>query len=127
MAGKPGQISSLPATLPAGYQRGYSRQMDKRSRIYRSVAAASAALSEHLGGEQEISVTQLWLIERAAYLEHRLRAHESSVLIGRQSPMSEGEYANLLGQFTGLCKTLGLHRKAKRVPTLAERLGGELP
>jgi len=99
--------------------------MDQRSRIARALHERLAVIGDDLGGLPELSGIQRSLLDRfvhaealAAQIEERARKGE---------PFDTGQYLAVVDRVLRLGQTLGLHRKAKRVPTLAERLGGELP
>lgn len=122
MAGKPGQLSTLPKEMPDRYTRGFAWDIDQRSRTGRDMSASVAGLADHLGGAQTMSLTQLYLCERVAFLERRLRDHESRALKGKPPLLTEGEYLAAVGQLSGLCQKLGLARRPRDIKSLAQVL-----
>lgn len=125
MAGKKGMRSLLPTALPVRYSRGFAWKLLLSSRVGRDLQATIAGLADHLGGAQAVSLTQLYLCERLAFLERRLRDHESLVLNGQSPLLTEGEYSAAVGQLSGLCSKLGLHRKPRDVKTLQQYIASK--
>lgn len=122
MAGRKGMRSLLPVTMPVRYQRGFAWKVNQSSRLGRDLSATLAGLADHLGGGSAVSLPQLFLAERLAFLERRLREHETRLLNGEPGLLTEGEYMAAVGQLSGLCKALGLTRMARDAMTLSDYL-----
>jgi hypothetical protein len=94
--------------------------MDQRSRVARALHDRLAVIGDDLGGLGELSGIQRSLLDRfihvealATQIEDRARAGES---------FDTGQYLAVVDRVLRLGMALGVSRKAKRVPTLAEVL-----
>jgi hypothetical protein len=86
--------STMLTQLPARVARFPWADVDRRSRPAREIAADYWRLTTDLGGIDSLSTQQLALVERAAFLLLRIRAHESAVLAGRDPPTDAGVHSN---------------------------------
>lgn len=127
---RPYRKSGLHAAKAALSKRGLSA-LDGRSAIARAVRAWWAAVASDLGGEAELSQQQRTLLDVAAQdvvllqvADSWLQEHAGSVVNKRRRafvPLVE-QRLRVAAHLAGLLKDLGLERKAKPVPTLAEYL-----
>lgn len=123
MGGPSSGVSRKRSVLPRRARPGWLRRMDQRSRVARALHDRLLVIGDDLGGLAELSGIQRSLLDRflhaealAAQIEERARNGE---------PFDTGQYLAIVDRVLRLGSTLGLQRKAKRVPTLAERLAAE--
>jgi hypothetical protein len=97
-------------------------RLDRRSREHKYITTHAAALVQHLGGVDEITLPIGELVEQAA----RLRLLEAvawaevvkgGLIINGVASAAYEAFLKLSARRTDLLVTLGLERKARRVPT----------
>lgn len=97
--------------------------MDQRSRVARALHERLAVIGDDLGGIDQMSGIQRSLLERFIHAEALAVEIEDRARKGE--PFDTGQYLTIVDRVLRIGQTLGLHRKAKQVPTLAERLAAE--
>lgn len=109
--------------VPRAVRPGWLKRMDQRSQLARALNERLAVIGEDLGGLAELSGIQRSLLERFIHAEALVQEIEDRARKGE--PFNTGQYLAITDRVLRIGQTLGLHRKAKRVPTLAERLADE--
>ena len=122
MAGKPGQKSAKPTTLPAECEPAFLDALDGRSRIARALHARLAELVTDLGGAERLSYQRASLARRAVFVEARLAHMEGELASGIEVDVVR--YTSLLNSLIGLFRLLGLQRHARTVPVLHDYING---
>jgi len=112
----PGVITGPRPGLPAP-------KRDRRSKEVRRALNRMRVIADDLGGQSELSQVQIDLLERYAWACHWLERIEDIVLKGGKIPPAQW-YA-LVNVQTRIAQMLGLERKARRVPSLAEYLSAK--
>src|SRR5262249_20551722 len=105
-----------------------TRAVDRRTRIGKALQAWRSELISDLGGIENLSAAKLALIDSAVKTKLILDSIEVGML--QQPYLVSGRnrgvlpvvlHRNLLvGTLKGLLETLGLERRARRIPSLAE-------
>lgn len=104
--------------LPQKFDRGFLDDMDRRFRPAQLVTLAVQELTDTLGGEDHVTPQQKMLIQRASWAHRRLQEMEAQYASG--AGLDAGEWSTLTGSLTRCLQLLGLERRARPVPTLAE-------
>jgi hypothetical protein len=115
-----GRSSKLLATLPDSYSTDWISKLDKRTKVARAVLERIEALEEDAGGADNLGHARRSLIRRAVWIEALCEGNELRVAAGEQVDI--GALTQLTNSLLGIYRSLGLERKAKRIPSLAERL-----
>jgi hypothetical protein len=107
-------------TLPARYEKGFLSKMDGRIELARELRAAYAELTDDLGGVDSLSHVKRVLAERFVWLTAILRGIELQIADGGKKESADllAKWIQGLNSLTGLARTLGLERKAKRLDDL---------
>jgi hypothetical protein len=77
-------------------------------------------LQTDLGGRDQLSYQQRSLTKRAIWMEAIIEQQEIALSKGEE--VDQGKLTQAVNSLIGLLKTLGLERRAKDVPSLAEYL-----
>ena len=119
MAGVPGMKTSKRLDLPK-WSKDFLSHIDGRSELGYALRRRREQLEYDVsGGEPELlSYAQHSLISRILWLEVRLEHDESKLISGE--PIGAGAHATLLNALTNAFRTLGIHRKVKKVPSLRD-------
>jgi hypothetical protein len=113
-----GQLKPHKARLPKRQRPGWLKRMDQRSRIAQMLHSRLATISDDLGGLPELTGIQASLLERFVHAEALAAQIEERARNG--SEFDVAQYLAITDRVLRLGVALGLHRKAKRVPTLPE-------
>jgi hypothetical protein len=108
-------------TLPARYEPGFLRAMDRRTEIAQRLLAAYDAVVADAGGEENLTHTKLALIERFVFLEATVQAWEYAIATnpkGTEALVSR--WVQAVNSLQGLAKLIGLTRTRKHVMNLRE-------
>jgi hypothetical protein len=122
-----GVSTKLPTALPARFKRGVAWNVDRRRKAVREYAYDMIRLGESLGGLDELSEQELWIVEEAAYWHGRVLANKAAILSGREPILTPGEHQNATNTLVGLLKTLGTSRRAREIRSPAELLASFVP
>jgi hypothetical protein len=105
-----------------------TRAVDRRTRIGKALQAWRSELISDLGGIENLSAAKLALIDSA--VKTKLILDSIEVWMLQQPSLVSGRNRgvlpvvlhrnSLVGTLKGLLETLGLERRARKVPTLAE-------
>lgn len=116
-------VSKKRTVVPRAARPGWLQRMDQRSRVARALHDRLAVIGDDLGGLTELTGIQRSLLDRFVHAEALATQIEDRARAGE--PFDTGQYLAVVDRVLRLGQALGLQRKAKRVPTLAERLGAE--
>lgn len=102
------------------------RRLDGRSRAARFLKSTEAALVEHLGGPERVSVAQRILVERVAADLLRIEQLDEKAAAGTMTER-DGVIAHALRNSVRLAlKDIGLEAVEARPPTLSEYWAGRV-
>lgn len=113
------------STLPARYEPGFLEEMDRRTEIYKKLREAYDEVVEDAGGELNLTHAKLCLCERFVFLEACLQTWETMIATnpaGTEQLLSR--WIQGLNCLSGLAKTIGIERKAKKASDLKAYLKG---
>lgn len=102
--------------LPRKYQPGFLRRMDRRTAFAKRLRRVFNAIVEDLGGEEALSMIQLTLVERFAWLKAHLQQLEDEMAkqpADELDPKTVAQWVQSNNCMNGLAKTLGLKKKTK--------------
>ena len=105
--------------IPDRFSFGWLDSLDSRLAIAREMRARYAALTDDLGGIDNLSYQQRSLCERALWLEFWLAQQERELASGNEFPVNSWIQGS--NSLIGLYRSLGLERQAKSI-TLADYL-----
>ena len=100
-------------TLPVRYKPGFIDRMDGREKIAQALQQAFDEIVEDIGGADGQSHLKLALVERAVFLEFKLREWEKEMLTGKLKDVEIGRWIQGVNSLNGLCKMLGFREVAK--------------
>lgn len=101
--------------LPARYEPGFLAELDQRSLVYRELKTAYDEVVSDCGGEDDLTHTQLCLIERFVFLEVLLQTWENTIAANpKASDHLVGKWTQGINALQGLAKVIGLKRKLKK-------------
>ena len=106
--------------IPSQYSPDWLEKLDGRTAIARAVNERLAALLSDLGGADTLSYQQRSLAKRAIWTEAVIEQSEAALARGEDVDVGRLTQAN--NSLIGLFKALGLDRKSREVPSLAEYL-----
>jgi hypothetical protein len=105
---------------PKDFTPGWLDQLDGRTGIAQTMRARYAAMTSDLGGAESLSYAQRSLAERALWLEYWLQTQEQELAKGKEFDVSR--WIQAANGLQGILAKLGLERKARDVPNLADYL-----
>jgi hypothetical protein len=106
--------------LPDRYSEDWLAKLDGRTAIARVIRDRLDELQTDLGGRDSLSYQQRSLTKRAIWMEAIIEQQEIALSKGEE--VDQGKLTQAVNSLIGLLKTLGLERRAKDVPSLAEYL-----
>ena len=115
---KEGATSSLSTELPDRYAPDVFSTLDGRCQLAKIVRARLAALMADLGGAEALSYLEQSLAYRLIWLEAKIEFFETALATGDDVPLSE--YLSAVNVLSGLCKRLGLKRRARPIASLQD-------
>lgn len=118
MGGQGSGISRKRTMVPRRSRPRWLKRMDQRSAVARAMHERLATIGDDLGGLDQMSGIQRSILERFIHTEALAAEVEKAVRDGE--PFDCGKYLAITDRVLRLGQTLGLNRKAKRVPSLAE-------
>lgn len=107
-------------TLPTRYEKGFLSRLDGRTEIARELRAAFDEIVADQGGVDGLSHVRRSLVERFCWLEAVLRSLELRIAEADKAETAEllSRWIQGLNSLTGLARTLGLERRARKVDDL---------
>jgi hypothetical protein len=106
------------ATVPAEFTPQWLASLDARTSVAQAMRARYLEITNDLGGEDSLSYLQKSLIARYMWAEFWIQQQEQSMAAGQEVDI--GKYVQASNNLVGLSNRLGLERKAKNVPSLAD-------
>jgi hypothetical protein len=113
-----GRMAREKSVLPTKVRPGWLRKLDQRSVIARTLLVRLSQITDHLGGVDNISAIEQSLLERFIHVEAIACAMEGEMRDGK--PIHVPEYMSAVDRLHGLGRTLGLKRRARDLPSLAQ-------
>jgi hypothetical protein len=106
-------------TVPDKYREGFLGEFDRRTEIYHTLNAAYTEVMSDMGGQDTLSHVQVSLVERFIFLEYVMRDLEQRIVKNpKKSDELLGRWIQAINTLTGLAKTIGLKRRAKKIASL---------
>lgn len=100
------------------YTPDWLEKLDGRTNLAKVVTERLHSLMQDLGGVDSLSYQQRSLAKRAIWLEAIIEQQEAALSRGEE--IDQGKLTQAVNSLIGLLKTLGLERKSKDVPSLAD-------
>src|SRR5215831_7558507 len=125
MAGKLGQKSEKPSEVSKRYRENFLDAMDGRAEVTRTLRERLSALIADLGGLDNLSYQERSLCKRIIHLERLIEKDE--LTLAHNGPIDRHAHFAAVNALSGLLSKLGLKRRARQVPSLAEYLGKTTP
>ena len=105
--------------VPKKYKVGFLQKMDGRTEACKMLRSSFNEIISDLGGVDNLSHIQICLCERFTFLEFVLRRLEYRIANEpKQSSKLLARWVQSLNSLVGLGKSIGLERRAKKVPSL---------
>ncbi len=103
--------------LPERYSKGVLHKLDGRTELARELHAAYTELTDDLGGADTLSHVKRILAEKFCWLSAILRGIELQIADGNKKESAEllSRWIQALNSLTGLARTLGLERRARKL------------
>lgn len=120
MGGNGSGQSCKPRRLPRMRRDGAIARLDGRAAEVRLVREGVDAIVADRGGEDTVSFLARRTAHRCMHLDALLMRDEAALAEGGEVDVER--YLSGATTWLRYAQALGLHRKARRVPTLAERL-----
>lgn len=118
-----GRLAPRKARLPRQMRPGWLRRMDQRTLVAKSLHERLAGIAADMGGMDSLSCIQHSLLERFIHTEAVAAQIEERARNGEEFDL--GQYLAVVDRVQRLGATLGLHRIARKVPTLQEYLSSQ--
>lgn len=106
--------------IPASFKPDWLSALDSRTVLARELRDRRNRLCNDLGGADALSYQQTALVDRALFLELHLQQEESKLTTGGE--FDSGKWVQACNSLAGIFAKLGLERRAREVPSLAEYL-----
>lgn len=107
-------VTELPGTQTPKLRLVSMADLDGRTRAARTVRDLITSIETDLGGTDEVSAMQGQLVRRAAVLGALLEDQEATWASGVS--IDEASYVTILNAQRRVLHTLGIHRRARKVP-----------
>ena len=105
--------------VPAKYEPGFLVRLDGRLEATKILNSAYDEVTADMGGMQNLSHVQLCLAERFVFLEYVMRRLENRIANNpKKSAVLLSRWIQGLNSVSGLAKTIGLERRAKKIDSL---------
>lgn len=98
---------------PERYTPDWLESLDGRTNLAQELRHRRRALSDDLGGMDNLSYQQRSLVDRALFMEMHLQAEEMKLATGK--PFDSGKWVQACNSLVGLFNRLGMHRQAKEI------------
>jgi hypothetical protein len=112
----PDNVPSKFSKPPKRFEAGFLLKLDARTEVCKQLREAYNEITADLGGADSLSHVMLALVERFVFLEFTLQQLESRIA---SNPKGADEFISkwiqACNSVTGLAKTLGLERKARKI------------
>lgn len=108
-----------PQDAPARYTPGFSRNLDRRTEVYKRLAARFESLLADLGGTDNLSEMKLSLLERFVWLEDSLEKLEQAMTTADDPRLVadlSGRWTQAINSMQGIAKMLGLETATGTLP-----------
>ena len=110
-------------TPPRQYEPKFLQSLDRRSAAYAVLSSRYAEIVSDLGGEDGLSYLQRSLVVRYLHAEWWIEQQEIAITQGEAVDI--GKLVQASNNIVGLSSKLGLERRAKDVPNLADYLAAK--
>ena len=104
--------------IPEQFQTGWLTALDGRLSLARELRERYQALTDDLGGADQLSYAQRSLSERALWLEYWLATQERELAAGAEFDVAR--WTQAANSLQGIFAKLGLHRVARDAMTLQQ-------
>jgi len=113
--------------MPKRYETNFLAKMDSRTHIFHLLNNAYKAIMSDLGGQESLSHIQLCLVERFVFLEFVLKSIEHQIVTEPKKKIGKliNRWIYAINCLTGLGKTVGLERRAKKIANLQSYIKGK--
>jgi len=105
-------------TIPDTDISGWLDKLDGRTGVAQVMRQRYQAFTDDLGGADRLTYSQRSLVERALWLEYYLQQQEQLLATGQEFDVAR--WTQSVNALQGLLSKLGLERRAKDVPNLAD-------
>ena len=110
------------APPPSRFESGWLDRLDGRYGLARELRDRFHALTDDLGGAENLSYMQRSLCEHALWLDHWLHEQERALAESRMADFDVGRWTQGLNALSGVLTKLGLKRVPRDVQDLSEWL-----
>lgn len=100
-------------TAPDKCSANWLDSLDGRTGLAQEIHARYKALTDDLGGHEQLSYQKRALVSRVLFAELCLQRQEQELAAGGE--LDAGRYTQQVNSLLGLLKTLGLDRQSKEV------------
>ncbi|ABI56416.1 hypothetical protein ACN2MM_05970 [Alkalilimnicola ehrlichii MLHE-1] len=109
--------------IPKQYRPGWLESLDGRYGLARELRARFDEVCNDLGGADRLSYMQRSLVERGLWLEYWLAQQEQALSKG--GDFDVGKWVQAANSLQGIYSRLGLERRQRDVPDLAQYLAAK--
>jgi hypothetical protein len=113
------------ATIPDKYSPDFAERLDKRTSIAKAICARIETIETDMGGAETLSHARRSLIRRTVWLEAIIEHSEQRLAAGEGIDL--GGHTQAINTLIGLCRLLGLERRARSVESLRDVMRGDAP
>ena len=104
---------------PTKYETNFLAKMDSRTVVFRELKNSFDEVLADLGGRDNLSHVQYCLVERFTFLEFTMRHLEHRISKNpKKNEVLLGRWIQALNSLTGLARTIGLKRNARKIDCL---------
>lgn len=107
-------------SIPSKYKRGFIQSLDGRTGIAQEMRDRYTAMTNDLGGVNNLSYAQRSLVERSLWLEYFISVQEAALALGLNESFDVGQWIQASNAIQGIYSKLGLQRVAKQAPGISE-------
>ncbi|ABI56146.1 hypothetical protein ACN2MM_04580 [Alkalilimnicola ehrlichii MLHE-1] len=112
-----------PRQIPRQYSNDWLERLDGRTAIAKAVNDRLHHLVRDLGGPDALSYQEQSICRRIVWLEAQIESRE--VALAKGEDVDEARHVANINTLTGLLKAVGLERRSKDVPDLAQYLASK--
>jgi hypothetical protein len=106
------------ATIPDKYSPDFAERLDKRTSIAKTICGRIETIETDMGGAEALSHARRSLIRRTVWLEAIIEHSEQRLAAGEGIDL--GGHTQAINTLIGLCRLLGLERRARPVEPLRD-------
>lgn len=106
------------ATIPDKYSPDFAERLDKRTSIAKAICGRIETIESDMGGAESLSHARRSLIRRTVWLEAIIEHSEQKLAAGEGIDL--GGHIQAINTLIGLCRLIGLERRAKPVESLRD-------